>query len=455
METARGRTLKTAPGHLPAFEAALNTNQPLGAGRILAPTLLLLFAASVGIGLFSMLYQPAYTVGDWLINYSDGFVRRGLPGQIFLTVAHLIHVPVPWVALGSAMLLYVVFLAGVYVLARPLRVNALWCALLFSPAALPFVVLNGLHDGYRKETLLFAALVVTIILLQRGISDAILRVYLLVAFAAIILSHEAMAICLPYFFAAVMLERRSLARSVRVTAPAFLLAAALVVLVGRHAGTMEAAQAICSSVGGQWPNLPPGTFPGMDWSHYGLCSGSVAWLSVSLNGFHQQMAGARSHLLRSFSLQAVLTALPLAFALWQMYRKDRLNREVRVMAVTASVCFLGSLALFYSTLDWGRWLHMQYVSLLLILLMTARHAPSFLRGMPVQRIGLFAKVGVPLLTLVYCTCWSLPVTDLIPMRYGYIQTLRVTRHDVMYRMYLNRRYHLRTFGEPPPQSADY
>lgn len=454
METVRGRTLKTQSGHVPVFEAAV-PSQPLGAARVLAPSLLLLFAASVGIGLFSMLYQPAYTVGDWLINYSDGFVRRGLPGEIFLRIAHLVHVPVPWVAVVSAMLLYIVFLAGVYVLAKPLQLTALWCALLFSPAALPFVVLNGLHDGYRKETLLFAALVVTILLLQRGISDTALRVYLLVAFPAMILSHEAMVICLPYFFAAVALERRSLESALRITAPAFVVAAALVVLVGRHAGSTEAAQAICSSVGGQWPNLKPGVFPGMDWSHYGLCSGSVAWLSISLDGFHQQMAGARPHLLRAFSLRAVLTALPLVWALRQMYRKDRMVREVRLMAVTALVCFVGSLALFYSTLDWGRWLHMQYVSLLLILLMTARHAPTFLRGVSSRHLSTFARVGVPLLTLVYCTCWSLPVTDLIPMRYGYLQTLRVTRHDVMFRMYLNRQYHLREFGEPPADGASY
>jgi hypothetical protein len=33
--------------------------------------------------------KNAYTYGDWLISYADGFVRRGLGGEILIFISHL------------------------------------------------------------------------------------------------------------------------------------------------------------------------------------------------------------------------------------------------------------------------------------------------------------------------------------------------------------------------------
>ena len=34
-------------------------------------------------------YDNSWTVGEWLISYAGGFVRRGLPGQIIHDVSNL------------------------------------------------------------------------------------------------------------------------------------------------------------------------------------------------------------------------------------------------------------------------------------------------------------------------------------------------------------------------------
>ena len=78
----------------------------------LLPCLTLLFLASLAIGIFDLFYQPSYVIGDWLINYSQGFVRRGLPGQTFLLLGHWFHIPVPWLALIVPASLYAAFLVG-------------------------------------------------------------------------------------------------------------------------------------------------------------------------------------------------------------------------------------------------------------------------------------------------------------------------------------------------------
>jgi hypothetical protein len=117
-------------------------------------SLIFLFLAALFIAGFDLYYTPLWTIGDWLVNYSAGFVRRGLPGEFFLLLSHLLHVEVPWIALVIPALVYAGFLVGVYRLANPLRRNFLWFAMLFSPATLPFIVLNGMDIGFRKETLL-------------------------------------------------------------------------------------------------------------------------------------------------------------------------------------------------------------------------------------------------------------------------------------------------------------
>lgn len=50
----------------------------------------------------SILKGPVF--GDWLVNYSEGFMRRGLPGEVFFLLGKWLHISplyfVPFVGLG-------------------------------------------------------------------------------------------------------------------------------------------------------------------------------------------------------------------------------------------------------------------------------------------------------------------------------------------------------------------
>ena len=41
-----------------------------------------LFAMTAYLGLKLALYAHGWAIGDWLINYRDGFIRRGLSGEL-------------------------------------------------------------------------------------------------------------------------------------------------------------------------------------------------------------------------------------------------------------------------------------------------------------------------------------------------------------------------------------
>ena len=61
-------------------------------GRAVGSAYILFIALlTVPITVFRALHPNGWTPGDWLVNYQGGFVRRGLPGELILLVAHALH----------------------------------------------------------------------------------------------------------------------------------------------------------------------------------------------------------------------------------------------------------------------------------------------------------------------------------------------------------------------------
>src|SRR5271170_7636706 len=102
-----------------------------------------------------------------------------------------------------------------------------------------------------------------------------------------------------------------------------------------------------------------------------ICGGAIAWLQQSLAQAHNNVkGGARVH--HSFALYgllAILALLPAIAALIMLYLRDGARREARIIVVCASVAFAGSLVVFYSGRDWGRWIHIHATCLMLLILM--------------------------------------------------------------------------------------
>jgi hypothetical protein len=412
-------------------------------------SLIFLFLAALFIAGFDLYYTPLWTIGDWLVNYSAGFVRRGLPGEFFLLLSHLLHVEVPWIALVIPALVYAGFLVGVYRLANPLRRNFLWFAMLFSPATLPFIVLNGMDIGFRKETLLLASLALFIYMLQRNSRDLTLGCTLTVMFAVLVLSHEGTLICFPYFVAAMALVTGAPKRTVKVCALPLVVACVLFAIVNSHPGTSAQARGICQSVNGHWTELPPGKiYPGMNGEN-GLCAGSIAWIGKPLSLYKQQRAEANP--LPVYALRIPFAFLPFGLALAWMYRKDKLRYEVVVVTGTALLCLLGSVGLFAAALDWGRWIYMQAVCLMLVTLLTAQRAQSF---RPAEQDSattskqIFTSCALGLFTFLYCATWTVPTNSMFPIRRGYWQSARVIKHTISSRPMLKEEPGLGRFGEP-------
>jgi hypothetical protein len=417
--------------------------------------MLALALAAIFYTVYDLCFMPAYPIADWLINYSAGFVRRGLPGELILLAAHATHLPPPWLAAAAPVALYIASLFGVYRLAAPLRRDPLWYAMLFSPAALAFMILAALN-GCRKEVLLLAALTATILFLRRRPSAVALSLLIAALFAVMVLSHDALYCCFLYFFAAVAIDTKSLKYAAKVMAAPFVLALLLIAIVARHPGDEAVAIAVCKSVGGRWQ--------GVDGIR-DLCSGSIGHIGWTLAKTRREEL-ANLHFWPLYAVLAVLSFAPFIIALIVLYKRDGLRFEAKVIAWIAALCALLSLPLFYLTIDWGRWIHMQVLCLLLVILMAAHRAPGFQPVHPsadanpvesASATSLRARRAIspaaaspkppaaasakplgagsakplgagkwwraPLLAAVvlYCAGWTLPVAGIQTLRFGYLE----------------------------------
>jgi hypothetical protein len=388
---------------------------------------LLIFACFLAFAvweMFDLFLNPQYPIADFLINYSQGFVRRGLPGEIILLLARVAHMPPPWMTVVMQTAVYACLLRGIYVLAKPLRRDMIWYAMLFSPATLPLMILVP-GNAVRKEMLLHIALVATIFLVQRKTKALTLSFAVAAMFAALVLSHETLGCCFPYFVAAIAIGYSSVRSAIKITAVPFVIAGVLEVLVRRHMGTLPMAIGICKSVGGKWVGAN---------DSYNLCAGAIGHLTWTPAMYRAEEL-ANLHYWPYYSLLYVMAMAPLVAAIVVLYRRDHLRFDAKVIACTAVVCAFASLPLFYFAIDWGRWIWMQTICLLLVVLMAAQRArgfqanaitPAIGQGKPWRKVALAA-------TFLYCFGWTMPVLGMQEMRFGYLALIPAEYHEVQLR----------------------
>ena len=311
------------------------------------------------LGVYNVHQHSDWAVGDWLINYAGGFVRRGLTGSLALLAAPL-HIPPPVFILCLQLCLYVVILTVVWRLLRQVQWTVPLLALVFSPATLQFPLMDP-NFAFRKEILFFALLSTVLWQLRMHSSAAVILPTLCFGGALCVLSHEALLVFFPYLFAALWLGLPRTQRPLTWAVLPAVIAGIAVFAVSTHPGTAATAKAVCSSLGGTLTDPPSG-----------LCGGAIAYLARSSSdarGDVQRVAVAE-HYGRIMPVLILLSLLPVTLQLRALWEAGQ-RRQVRIIATAALLSIAGSIGLFLYGTDWTRWIYIHSFSLMLLLLFTA------------------------------------------------------------------------------------
>jgi hypothetical protein len=373
-----------------------------------AAYLWLILIAMVGIGLHATRTLTQWILGDWLINYEGGFVRRGLTGQIILLLSRWLHLSPLLIAVGVALVAYVIVYYSIWKLLK----NSSWkiwvLAAFVSPALIGFTV--AARGGFHKDVLYLASLAgLLVMLMHKNVKSWVLTVYITLACVLCILSHEPLFVYFPYILAALAIGIGEIKRTVAIALIPLIFTFASFYAVAKNHGTAETVRVVCDSLGEE---------------NARLCIGSIGNLAHSSEDARVETVteSAQFHYYRVYPPLGLLALIPIVMGFVDLWKTPGLRRDLKLLAGTAAVSFVMSLTLFYYATDWGRWIYMHLFSLFLILLfLDDRRQTDVRTAVPVRGIsgGKFRVAFVSVLLFVYATAWSLPCYSDTPVL-GYL-----------------------------------
>ncbi len=136
------------------------------------------------------------TISEWLLNYSGGFTKRGLIGQISIILANLLNSN-----LRDVILFFQIFLVGVYFILlflffRNIRINKIIILAIFTPIFILYPVAE-IEVLARKELFIFCIFITYLFLNNKSIKI----IYKLIILPIGMLIWEPFIFLIPFFLA--------------------------------------------------------------------------------------------------------------------------------------------------------------------------------------------------------------------------------------------------------------
>jgi hypothetical protein len=360
--------------------------------------LLLWITNSMGAAFYAFRGDP-WSHGDWLISYSDGFIRRGLFGEIVFVVADLTLVPVGILVLATQVGAGAVFFFGCARLLVNSELKLGLVAISLIPMSFTYVWVDPASAG-RKEVLLFLLAIFWQRLEAQQKRTGIPHIAASLIFLSLVLSHEGFFVYAPLLLLISILSFPEISwsevvqRSIALVLPSSIAVAAIslidsdstpaglcapILRAGYTPYTCEGAVSLAAESG------PSGIEYGLSWLE-GFPSNYLWYIGIG-------------------ALYYIIIWIVLLAATKKVH--FRLGRKV--VLTVALVGILSPVPLFVIAVDWGRYLQMILV-MFSIALMSSKSTSISDRGDRVRSFNPRAKT-VLLLSLGMFLLSGLSVSD--------------------------------------------
>ncbi|WP_433966052.1 hypothetical protein [Tunturiibacter gelidiferens] len=373
--------------------------------------------ATILVGIRQMRERNIWSMGDWLVNYQGGFVRRGLPGEAAFRLGRMMHVSPDVFVLIMQLACYAAMFYSFYRLLSGLRPKLWTILVLVSPATLAFQLLEY-QSGFRKETIFLGGLGLLILaLLRSSICDAWISAYTTVFVAICILSHDAPILYGGLVLAALAIGFGLNRRLLNVLICPLICMFCMLALTLTHHGDSNTAKRVCGSLG---YNVEQLILPAP-------CKGEIAQIGLTLQ---EERAEARYehpllHYTRRYLVYTFVAFVPLimAFATLWRWKAGRPLLKILLSMTALTICATG--VLFYMTIDWGRWVYIGVFAIALLLMMIEnirQSDPSQREADECQRASRThvwqTHTATVLFVAFYALSWHLPHSRPDEFRFG-------------------------------------
>ena len=340
-----------------------------------------------------------FRVGDWLVSYDSGFVRRGLIGSPILWATQAFHLQPEVIVLWIQVALYTLLSLLLFALARRRRLNVWFLAFLFSPAGLLFPLYDVAVIG-RKDLLFFVVLAFYAWWMPRP-ERWWTNILTFTIGAAMTLSHELFFFFTPYFFLMRFLDPTS-SGGCRFRPEWSLLAGSLLALV------------LVSTVGADLHGEEQCAALLRRGFQEDLCDGILRYPVTTIAASAQDVGIEirNDDYLIAYPSALLLAILPLVPFGWSMRPRPSPTFWRGVLAA-----FAFTLPMFGIVLDWGRLLNIHVMATAIVILafvLEDRRTPGSIFGVRLWWLRAAILVAVS----VYLTTWSIRHCCLEPFRAG-------------------------------------
>jgi hypothetical protein len=371
-----------------------------------------------------------FAYGDWVINYYNGFVRRGLTGQLILDIGGVGHAPL--VVFMVKAVLYLIFFSCAYKLFRPLLDDTLLFICIIAPMGLAYTSIDSLAAG-RKELLLLALLAALTISLadhaRARASHLMFWACTALGLAFILLSHEGLLFFCGFPLLVLFLHTAANGRVLLALmgfAACFICLAALFLLLIAFKGTPEIVAEMCQALSKSAPDRCETT-------------SAISWLGADVRTYVGPVLsmGAQGALW-VYGLAALLSYLPIIglVACSETGKNWAPPKAIVVFGLWAAN--LPTALIYGITEDWGRWLYISVTSNTFLLAYCYR-AQILNGGAPFQvaakmlerlgHLGTMIKIAFQFAVIVFLLFWNAPPYRGLVMGKGHIGHLeRVLEH---------------------------
>ena len=358
--------------------------------------------------------KTSYEIGDWLINYQGGFVRKGLVGEFIYQIYKFTEINPYLTVLILIILFYLIFYIIIFKYLNKLHINNYIIFALFSPLSFFFPVFNSKATG-RKEILFISLLALVCFYLPKINKKYYMYIYIGLL-TLIGLTHEGFIFYFGYFLIPlIFIIKPESFRDIRYEAILISLSSLILIfLTYKFSGNENQVIDICNSI--------------KNFAHQQCESfGQIATLKWDLKNYMSEKEGIL--LTKYFPLYffyGVISFLPLFF----IYKKASLNVLILNKKINPLILifipFIFTIPVYYIALDWGRYLYTSYISSLIIILFLIKNKIISLKfNENFKQNYLLKKVFLPILFVIYCFGWSVPYCCNPEIKSGLIRSVKL------------------------------
>lgn len=293
------------------------------------------------------IHSDGYILGDWLINYQDGgFKRRGLSGSFFFFLQDISGFQLHYLVFGFQVIIISLFFYYYFKLIQYKEATFLYLSLLLS--SIGFIgIFNCVDYVGKKEFIVFFLFAYFVYHLSKNTLSGVKEYAVVFGLFIAMFFHEITLFFIPYFLIALYLKagkiefKRYLKYIIAVSVPA-----TLILIFGKEINEGESLQILHER--------------GVT-----LTKGIFFW---DINERQYIKEHINEYMLYPLSL--LISILHVSFYLkYQTHRK--------ALSILLIAAFLFSLPLFYLAIDWGRWMYIHMIFIIVLFALLLKDRSSF------------------------------------------------------------------------------